>query len=98
MYFGHLLGSPYFNIAGDVEQKLRISGRQKRGAKGGEKVMSGGMRGAGPSLLLRLIRQTKAKSNTALRPQGARHIGARRAGATARPQGGNLHAKRAVQI
>ena len=62
------------NIAGDVEQTFRILGRQKRGAKGGEKVSPGGMRGASPSLLLRLIRQTKAKFNTALRPQGARHI------------------------
>ena len=62
------------NIVGDVEQKLRISGRQKRAAKGGEKVSSGGTRGASPSLLLRLIRQTKAKFNTALRPQGARRI------------------------
>ncbi len=74
MDFGHLFGSPDLNIAGDVVQTNIILGRQKRGAKGGEKVSSGGMRGASPSLLLRLIRQTKAKSNTALRPQRARRI------------------------
>ena len=58
MDFGHLFGSPYLNIAGDVEEQKENPGGKKGPEKGGGR--SGGMRGASGKPFTKAYKANKA--------------------------------------